>query len=43
MRKGNRAGPGAVRVMTALLLVVAVVVLVKELPAVRRYIKAESM
>ncbi|WP_273699951.1 DUF6893 family small protein [Actinomadura graeca] len=43
MRKGIRTRPGIVRAMTALLLVLAVVVVVKELPALRRYIKSESM
>lgn len=43
MRKGIHIGPGAVRTMVALLTVAVVVVLVKEMPAMRRYMRAETM
>ncbi|MEV0662383.1 DUF6893 family small protein [Actinomadura luteofluorescens] len=43
MRKRNCRGPGAVRLMLGLVAVGAIVVLVKEMPSLRRYLKAESM
>ncbi|MEV4002752.1 hypothetical protein [Actinomadura sp. NPDC049753] len=43
MRKGTRTGAVAVRVMLGLVAVGVVAVLVKEMPAMRRYLKAESM
>ncbi|WP_279473142.1 hypothetical protein [Actinomadura darangshiensis] len=43
MRKGIRIGPGMVRLMMALLALTVLVVFVKEVPALRRYMKAESM
>ncbi|SNR49180.1 hypothetical protein [Actinomadura mexicana] len=43
MRKGICIGSGVVRLMLGLVAVAAIVVLVKEVPALRRYVKAESM
>ncbi|WP_433467104.1 hypothetical protein ACQPZP_08295 [Spirillospora sp. CA-142024] len=43
MRKGIRIGPGMIRLMVALFVLTVLVVLVKEMPALRRYMKAESM
>ncbi|MEV4674054.1 MULTISPECIES: hypothetical protein [Actinomadura] len=43
MRKGIHIGPGVVRLTVALLALTAVAAAVREVPAIRRYIKAESM
>jgi hypothetical protein len=43
MRKGIHIGPGMVRLTVALLALALAVVVVKEIPAMRRYIKSESM
>ncbi|MEU8342146.1 hypothetical protein SAMN05443665_101439 [Actinomadura meyerae] len=43
MRKGIHIGPGMVRLTVALLALSLAVVVVKEIPAMRRYIKSESM
>ncbi|GAA4366769.1 hypothetical protein AB0C69_02265 [Actinomadura sp. NPDC048032] len=43
MRKRTCGGAVAVRVMLGLVAVGAVVMVLKELPAMRRYLKAESM
>ncbi|MGP4021945.1 DUF6893 family small protein [Actinomadura sp. 3N407] len=43
MRKGIHIGPGAVRTVITLFAVALVVVLVKEMPAMRRYMRAETM
>jgi hypothetical protein len=43
MRKGIRIGPGMLRLMFALFALTVLVVFVKEMPALRRYLKAESM
>ncbi|MEU8797345.1 hypothetical protein [Spirillospora sp. NPDC048819] len=43
MRKGIHIGPGVARTMVALLTVGVIVVLVKEMPAMRRYLRAETM
>lgn len=43
MKKGICIGSGVVRLMLGLVAVGAIVVLVKEVPALRRYVKAESM
>ncbi|GGT77914.1 hypothetical protein [Actinomadura citrea] len=43
MRKGICRGRGVVRLMLGLVAVGAIVMLVKEVPALRRYVKAESM
>lgn len=43
MRKGIHIGPGTVRLVTVLFAAGELVVLVKEMPALRRYLKSESM
>ncbi|GGQ17340.1 DUF6893 family small protein [Actinomadura coerulea] len=43
MRKGTCVGSVVVRLMLGLVAAGAVAVLVKEMPALRRYLKAESM
>ncbi|SFP60572.1 MULTISPECIES: DUF6893 family small protein [Actinomadura] len=43
MRKGIHIGPGMLRLMAGLFAAGALVVLVKEMPALRRYLKSESM
>ncbi|WP_302931791.1 hypothetical protein [Actinomadura sp. NAK00032] len=43
MRKGIHIGPGVVRVTVALLALAVAAALVRETPAIRRYLKAESM
>ena len=43
MRKGIHVGPGVLRTMIALFTLAVVIVIVKETPAMRRYVKARSM
>ncbi|MES9537315.1 MULTISPECIES: hypothetical protein [unclassified Actinomadura] len=43
IKKGFCIGAGGARVMLALVAVGAVVLVVRELPGLRRYLKAESM
>lgn len=43
MKKGIRIGPGMIRLMAAMCAVGVITVLVKEMPAMRRYLKSESM
>ncbi|WP_279433596.1 hypothetical protein [Actinomadura sp. KC345] len=43
MRKGIHVGPGVLRTMIALFTLAMIVVVVKEMPAMRRYMKARSM
>jgi hypothetical protein len=43
IKRGVCIGAGGARMMLALVAVGAVVLLVRELPALRRYLKAESM
>ncbi|MGI5204262.1 DUF6893 family small protein [Spirillospora sp. CA-108201] len=43
MRKGICAGSGVARLVIGLVAVGAIAMLVKEMPALRRYLKAESM
>ncbi|MEO3826608.1 hypothetical protein [Actinomadura sp. B10D3] len=43
MRKGIHIGPGMLRLMAVLVAAGALTVLVKEVPALRRYLKSESM
>ncbi|MFG2085188.1 MULTISPECIES: hypothetical protein [unclassified Spirillospora] len=43
MRKGIHIGPGVVRTMVALLAVGLIVMLVKETPGMRRYMRAKTM
>ncbi|WP_255218802.1 hypothetical protein [Actinomadura formosensis] len=43
MKKGIRIGPGMIRLMAAMCVIGLIIVLVKETPAMRRYLKSESM
>ncbi|WP_278045322.1 DUF6893 family small protein [Actinomadura roseirufa] len=43
MSKDVQIGPGPVRLVLALLVLSVVVIVLKELPAIRRYLKVESM
>ncbi|MFA1541100.1 hypothetical protein [Actinomadura monticuli] len=43
MRKGIHIGPGVVRLMVALFTLAVIALVVKETPAMRRYINSKSM
>ncbi|MFA1545284.1 hypothetical protein [Actinomadura chokoriensis] len=43
LRKGIHIGPGVIRLMIALFALAVLAMVVREAPAIRRYIKSETM